>query len=61
MIGWLIAVLLMTNEEIPQKTLRDFLIGKLDEATTDNLDELSVTNREFADRLTAEQYELVDD
>lgn len=51
----------MKIEEISNKTLRDFLTGTLDEATTDKLDELSITNREFADRLAVEQYELVDD
>ena len=51
----------MKNEEISNKTIRDFLTGRLDEATTDTLDELSITNGEFADRLAVEQYELVDD
>ena len=51
----------MKNEDISQKTIRSYLIGALDEATTESLDELSVTSQEFADRIAAEQYELVDD
>lgn len=51
----------MKIEEISNKTLREFLTGRLDEATTEELDELSITNGEFADRLAVEQYELVDD
>lgn len=51
----------MKNEDISEKTIRNYLIGILDEPTTETLDELSVTSQEFADRLAAEQYELVDD
>ncbi len=60
-IGWLIAVLQMKSEEISQKTIRDLLTGRLDESTTDQLDELSVTSSEFAERVAVEQYELIDD
>lgn len=51
----------MKNENISQETIRNYLIGALDEATTEALDELSVTSQEFADQVEAEQYDLVDD
>lgn len=51
----------MKNENISQETIRSYLIGALDEPTTEALDELSVTSQEFADRVAAEQYNLVDD
>ena len=51
----------MKNEDISQKKIRNYLIGNLDEATTETLDELSIADQEFADRIAAEQYELVDD
>ncbi len=51
----------MNNEEISQKEIRDLLTGRLDESTTDRLDELSVTSPEFAERVAAERYEMIDD
>jgi len=51
----------MKNEEISQKTIRSYLIGALDEPATEMLDELLVTNQEFADRVAAEQYDLIDE
>lgn len=51
----------MKNEDIEQKTIRSYLIGNTDEATAEALDALSIADQDFADRITAEQYELVDD
>lgn len=51
----------MNNEEISQRTIRDLITGRLDEAATDRLDELSIIDAAFADRIAAERYELVDD
>ncbi|MEO5859321.1 MAG: hypothetical protein ABIR33_10265 [Pyrinomonadaceae bacterium] len=51
----------MENEEITQKTIRSFLIGDLDEVAADALDERSIADQGFADRIAAEQYDLVDE
>lgn len=51
----------MKSEDISQKTVRSYLIGDLDAATVEALDELSIVDEEFAVRLAAEQYDLVDD
>lgn len=51
----------MKTEDISQSTIRSFLLGDLDEATVDELDQLSIADQGFADRLSAEQYELIDD
>ena len=51
----------MKSEDISQETVRTYLIGNLDEATIESLDELSIADQGFAERIAAEQYDLVDD
>ena len=51
----------MNSRDITNGMIRDFLLGGLDEAATERLDELSITDAEFADRLAVERYELIDE
>ena len=51
----------MNSGNITSRMIRDFLLGELDEAATERLDELSITDAEFADRLAVERYELIDE
>ena len=51
----------MSSENITASTIRNYLLGTLDETTTEGLDELSITDQSFGDRIAAEQYEIVDE
>lgn len=50
----------MSKEDYNEKTLREYLLGLLPEAETESLDELSVTEEEFAQQLREVEDDLID-
>jgi hypothetical protein len=50
----------MTTETYSVQTIRDYLLGRLAEAETERLDELSITDDECAERIRAVEHDLVD-
>jgi anti-sigma factor RsiW len=50
----------MTTETYSVQTIRDYLLGQLPEADAERLDELTVTDDEYAERVRAVEHDLVD-
>ena len=50
----------MSNQSLNEQLITDYLLGDLPEAETERLDELSVTDDEFAEFLQAVENDLVD-
>ena len=50
----------MSKDDYNEKTLREYLLGLLPEAETERLDELSVTEEEFAEHLRTVEDDLID-
>ena len=50
----------MSRDDYNEKTLREYLLGLLPEAETERLDELSVTEEEFAHQLRIVEDDLID-
>ena len=50
----------VSKQNYNDKTLREYLLGLLPEAETERLDELSVTDEEFAQSLRISEHELID-
>jgi hypothetical protein len=50
----------MTTETYSVETIRDYLLGRLAEPETERLDELTVTDAGWADRIRAVEYDLLD-
>ena len=50
----------MSKDDYNEKTLREYLLGLLPEAETERLDELSVTEEEFAQHLRTVEDDLID-
>jgi anti-sigma factor RsiW len=50
----------MTTETYSVQTIRAYLLGQLPEAETEQLDELSITDDECAERIRAVEHDLVD-
>ena len=50
----------MTTETCSVETIRDYLLGRLAESETERLDELSVTDAGWADRIRAVEHDLLD-
>jgi hypothetical protein len=50
----------MTTETYSDQTIRDYLLGQLPESESERLDELSITNDEWAERIRAVEQDLAD-
>jgi len=50
----------MTNHTHSIQTIRDYVLGRLSEAETERLDELSITDDECAERIRAVEHDLAD-
>ena len=50
----------MSTEDYSDQFLKEYLLGLLPEAETERLDELSVTEEEFAQRLVIAEHDLID-
>jgi hypothetical protein len=50
----------MTTETYSDQTIRDYLLGQLPESESERLDELSITDDKWAERIRAVEHDLVD-